>query len=84
MVPTKKLPSKESLTSQFTPVLLVPDIVALNCCVPLSCTLALVGEIETETATGVMDTVALAEAAGWATLWAVTVTVLEETAAGAL
>ena len=61
MVPTVEFPPPKPLTSQFTPVLLVPVTVAENGCDWLTCTLALVGEIETETS-GVIETAALAEA----------------------
>jgi hypothetical protein len=60
-VPTEEFPPAIPETSQFTLVLLVPETVALNCCFWPTCTLALPGEIETET-NGVIKTAALAEA----------------------
>jgi hypothetical protein len=74
MVPTVELPPTVPLTSQLIAVLLVPETVALNACDRLSWTLALAGEIPTDTAAAVTETDALAEAVDWAALRAVTVT----------
>ena len=65
-VPTVAFPPEEPLTSQVTPVLLVPETEALNCCDCPTCRLSLVGEIETVTGGGgaVTLTLALAEADG--------------------
>lgn len=48
-VPSVVFPPRVPLTSQFTAVLLVPETVALNCCEWLTCTLALLGDTESET-----------------------------------
>jgi hypothetical protein len=66
-------------------MLLVPDTVAANCCDCPTCTLALVGEMETDIGGGGMiETVALAEAVVSTALCAVTVAELDGTAAGAV
>ena len=73
------------MTNQLAAVLLVPDTVAVNCLDWPTCTLALVGEMETEIAVGcVIETVALAEAVDLTVLCAVTVTELDGAAAGAV
>ena len=73
------------LTNQLTAALLVPDTVAENCCDWPTCTLALVGEMETDIGGGGMiETVALAEAVVSTALCAVTVAELDGTAAGAV
>ena len=60
-----ELPPRTLFTSQLIPVLLVPETVALNCCVWPVCKLALVGEIETVTGDGcAIETDALAEVEG--------------------
>jgi hypothetical protein len=59
------------LTDHVTPVWLVPTTVAVNCCVPLSATVALVGDIEI---TLPRITVAVPDMAGFSTDCAVTVT----------
>ena len=85
IVPTAELPPGVPFTSQATPVLLVPETVALNCPDWPTCKLALVGEMETDIeGGGVIETVALAEAVVSRALCAVTVTELEGTAAGAV
>jgi hypothetical protein len=49
-------------TNQLTPVLVVPETPAVNCCDWPTCTFALVGEMETEIAVScLIETVALAE-----------------------
>ena len=50
MVPTDEFPPATPATSQFTAVFLLPDTVAVNCCDRPTCTLAVFGEIATETA----------------------------------
>ena len=85
MVPTVEFPPTVPFTSQFTEVLVVPETLALNCLVCFTCTLALVGEMDTDTA--VPDrivTVALADAHQYELLCAVTRTAEEGTAGGAL
>ena len=73
------------MTNQLAAVLLVPDTVAVNCLDWPTCTLALVGEMETEIAVGcVIETVALAEAVDLTVLCAVTVTELDGAVAGAV
>jgi hypothetical protein len=80
-----EFPPRIPFTNQLIAVLLVPDTVAVNCCDWPTCTLALVGEMETDIGGGdVIETVALAEAVDWKTLCAVTVTELDGTAAGAV
>lgn len=65
IVPAVELPPGTPLTSQLIPVLLVPETVALNCCVWPICKLAFVGEIETVTCGGcVIETDALADVEG--------------------
>jgi hypothetical protein len=61
-VPTVEFPPRIPETSQFTPVLLVPDTAALNCCDCPVCRLTFRGDIETATVCCISDTVALAEA----------------------
>jgi hypothetical protein len=56
IVPTVELPPRTPSTYHFTPVLVVPLTVAVNCLVYLAVTLALVGEI-------VMESCACTEAA---------------------
>jgi hypothetical protein len=66
-------------------MLLVADTVAANCCDCPTCTLALVGEMETDIGGGGMiETVALAEAVVSTTLCAVTVAELDGIVAGAV
>ena len=65
MVPTVEFPPAMPDTSQFTAVFVVPETVAVNCCDRPTCTLALVGEMVTETGPGRMVTVAFAELLGW-------------------
>jgi hypothetical protein len=86
MVPTDEFPPRTPETNQFTKVLVVPETAAANCCDPLTCKVALVGEMETETGAGaIIETAALAEADDWTALCAVTVTEpAAGTAAGAL
>jgi len=69
-----------------TAVFVVLDTVALNCWVPPDETVAEVGEIETATAGGaaVIETVALADFEGSATLLAVTVAVVLALTVGAV
>jgi len=55
-----EFPPRPPLTNQFTAVLVVPEIVAVNCFDWPTCTLALVGEIETETEVAGGTTVTLA------------------------
>ena len=66
MVPTVELPPTVPFTSQLTAVLEVPETVALNGCDWAACTVALVGEMDTDTEGGgaVTETVALAVAVG--------------------
>ena len=70
----------------MTAVFVVLDTVALNCWVPPDETVAEVGEIETATAGGaaVIETVALADFEGSATLVAVTVAVVLAATVGAV
>ncbi len=70
----------------MTAVFVVLDTVALNCWVPPDETVAEVGEIETATAGGaaVIETVALADFEGSATLLAVTVAVVLALTVGAV
>ena len=85
IVPTVEFPPGIPLTNQLTAVLLVPDTVAANCCDWPACKLELVGEMETDIGGGgVIETVALAVAAGWTALCAVTVTELDGANAGAV
>ena len=64
---------------------MVPDTAAANCCDWPTCTLALVGEMETDIGGGcVIETVALAEAVVSMALCAVTVAELDGIAAGAV
>jgi len=84
-VPTVEFPPEAPSTSQFTAVLLVPEIAALNCWECPTVTLALAGETETDTAgAAVIETAALAEAVDCATLCAVTLTAVEGTDSGAV
>lgn len=62
--PTEEFPSRTPDTSQFTVVLLVPVTAALNCWECPVCTLALIGETETEMVAGMIETVALADTVG--------------------
>ena len=86
MLPTAELPPTVPFTSQLTVVLLVPETVALNGCDCAVRTVALVGEMETDTGGGgaVTETVALAVAVGCAALCAVTVTAVDSAVAGAV
>src|SRR5207248_2682594 len=87
MVPTVEFPPAVPFTDQVTAVLVVPVTAALNCSVCITCTLPLVGEIETVTGGGVavMLTLALALLLVSATLCALTVTVEGDgTAVGAV
>jgi hypothetical protein len=86
MVPTDEFPPRTPETNQFTEVLDVPETAAANCCDPLTCKVALIGEMETETDAGaIIETAALAEADDCTALCAVTVTEPPDgTAAGAL
>jgi hypothetical protein len=84
IVPTDKFPPRIPDTSQFADVLVVPETAALNCCDWPACKLAFMGEMETETVAGVIETIALADAVGCATLCAVTLTGLDGTDAGAV
>jgi hypothetical protein len=52
IVPTVVLPPDTSLTLHATAVLLVPVTLAVNCCVPLTSTGALLGVIEIPTTGG--------------------------------
>ena len=73
-MPTAEVPPAIPFTNQFTAVLVVPETVALNCCVWPSWRLALVGETVTVTGGGgITVTAAFADAAGCATLSAITV-----------
>jgi hypothetical protein len=62
-VPTVEFPPAFPFTSQLTEVLLVPEMLAENCCVLPSWTIALVGvtAIATGLADDEIDTVALAD-----------------------
>ena len=63
IVPTVEFPPAVPFTSQLTAVLLVPETPALNCCVCFTCTVALVGEIDTEIdGAAAIEMLALAEA----------------------
>lgn len=62
IVPTDESPPRTPETNQFTELLLAPETVALKGCDCPTCILTLVGEIDTDTAAGVTETVALAEA----------------------
>jgi hypothetical protein len=86
MVPTDKFPATMPSTSQFTAVLVVPEIVAVNCCEWPTCTLALPGEIVTDGSVGAgrIVTAALADCVEAMALCAVTTTGLVGTVAGAL
>jgi hypothetical protein len=86
MVPTDKFPPTIPSTSQFTAVLVVPETVVVNCCDRPTCTLALPGEIVTDTGVGAgrIVTVALADCVEAKALCAVTTTGLVEAVAGAL
>jgi hypothetical protein len=84
MVPTDEFPPATPETSQLMPVVLEPETTALNCCDCPTCKLTFNGEIDTEIAAGVTDTLALAVAVDWATLCAVTVTDCEGTVLGAV
>ena len=84
MVPTVELPPSTPDTSQFTAPLLAPETVARNCCAWPTCTLALSGEIDTDTESGLTETKALADAVDWAALRAVTVIEPEGTDPGAV
>jgi ABC-type transporter Mla MlaB component len=84
IVPTEEFPPRTPDTSQFTPLSLAPETVALNCSDWPTCTLALPGEMETETVAGMIETVALADAVFCTALCAVTVTGLDGTVAGAV
>jgi hypothetical protein len=57
-----EFPFRTPFTSQLTPVLVVPETVALNCCVWPVSKPALGGEIETVTCGGAIETDALADA----------------------
>jgi hypothetical protein len=86
IVPTEEFPPTIPPTSQFTAVLVVPETVAVNCCDRPTCTLALPGEIVTDTGVGAgrIVTVALADCVEAKALCAVTTTGLVETVAGVL
>jgi hypothetical protein len=86
IVPTDKFPPTIPSTSQFTAVLVVPETVAVNCCESPTCTLALPGEIVTDTGVGAgrIVTVALADCVEAKALCALTTTGLVGTVAGAL
>jgi len=82
-----EFPPRTPFTIQFSPLLVVPETVPLNCLDCPTCRLALVGDTDTDTAaTGAdtTDTEALATAVVFATLCAVTVMVLEGATVGAL
>ena len=49
IVPTVELPAAAPFTLQVTPVLLLPEMVAVNCMVPPVCTVAELGEREADT-----------------------------------
>jgi hypothetical protein len=86
IVPAEEFPPAMPFTSQLTAVFVTPDTVALNCCDWPTCRLELVGEMDTDIAGGgaVIDTVALAATVGCAASCAVTMTVVELAAAGAV
>jgi hypothetical protein len=52
IVPTDEFPLETPATSQLTALLVVPETVAVNCCDTPTCTLALPGQIVTETVAG--------------------------------
>ena len=83
IVPSAGVPPTVFDTSQFTPLLLAPVTLALNCSDCPTCKLGLVGERETDTVGVVRVTMAVAFAVDCARLCAVTVRATEGTAAGA-
>jgi len=85
IVPTVELPPTVPFTIQPTAVLLVPETEALNCFDCPTCTLALVGEIDTDTLSGgSTETTALADADVCTTLCAVMVMVPDGAVIGAV
>ena len=63
IVPTVEFPPTVPFTNQFKEVLVVPETLALNCLVCFTCTVALVGEIDTEIdGAAVIEMLALADA----------------------
>ena len=86
IVPTNEFPPTTPATSQFRALLVVPETVAVNCCDLPTCTLALLGDIVTETCAGAGRTVtaAFAELVGAKALCAVTATGPVGTLAGAV
>jgi hypothetical protein len=89
-VPTVLFPPFTPSTDQVTAVFVVPVTVAVNCCVPPSATIAVVGEMVTVIVggggviTGVMVTVAFALLVGSALATAVTVTCTDTLVVGAV
>src|SRR5262252_3374842 len=86
MVPTVGFPPAAPFTSHVTELFVVPETVALNGCDWPTCSVALVGNMDTEIdgGAGLMVTGALPVAEVCATLCAVTITPPEGTAAGAV
>lgn len=87
IVPTEEFPPNAPFTIQLTAVLLVPETEALNCWDWPTCRLTFAGDTITDTGAAgaaLMETGAVADAVGCATLCAVTVTADDGTEEGAL